>query len=117
MEWRPKYIQMSTTALQTLLEDLSKRHSHFQSILCALGDIDDENSSYEKKFQLWNSVFNLKRVLRSKYVKDPTVLRFGSFISTDGVSLAATIQQRKSRDECNVTRIEDEMKFVRGKCR
>jgi hypothetical protein len=116
LEWRPKHIHISTTALNQLLKELSERHSHFKTIVSGLSEVDDdETSAYEKKYQLWNSVFNLNRVLRAKHLRDHKKLRFGCFISTDGVSVAATIQERKSKDVCEVIHIGDEIQFIKAK--
>ena len=110
LDWRPKHIQINTTALRELIKDLAKRHSHFRTILYGLGEVGDETSAYETKYRLWNSLFNLKRVLRAKH---PTEIRFGCFMSTDGVSVAATIQKRKSKDECAVENINDEIAWIK----
>lgn len=116
LEWRPKHIHISTTALNQLLRDLSKSHSHFKSIVSGLNDVDDdETCAYETKYRVWNSVFDLKRVLRAKHLRDHTKIRFGCFMSTDGVSVAATIQERKSKDACKVINIGDEIKFIKDK--
>ena len=116
LEWRPKHIMISTTALKQLLEDLSKRHTHFKTILSGLSEVgDEENCAYEKKYQIWDSVFHLKRVLRAKHLRDHRKLRFGCFMSTDGVSVAATIQQRKSKNACEVININDEIGFIKAK--
>jgi hypothetical protein len=115
LEWRPKHIQISTTALSKLIKELSKTHSHFKTIMSGLSEVDDDTCSYEKKYQVWSSIFNLKRVLRGKHLTDHRKLRFGCFMSTDGVSVAATIQQRKSNNVCKVIHIGDEIQFIKAK--
>jgi hypothetical protein len=102
---------ISTTGLNQLLKDLSKRHSHFKTNLSRLSEVDDdETCAYEKKYQVWNSIFDMKRVLRAKHLKDHRKLRFGCFMSTDGVSVAATIQKRNSKDVCDDINITGEIK-------
>lgn len=49
LEWRPKHIQISTTALSKLIKELSKTHSHFKTIMSGLSEVDDDTCSYEKK--------------------------------------------------------------------
>ena len=96
--WRPKHIQISTTGLRELLKDLSKNYSHFRTILDGLGD---GTLTYEKKYDLWNQIFNLKRVLRTRYHDNSTDRRFHCFMSTDGVSVALTVDHRKSNRKDN----------------
>ncbi|KAI8112075.1 hypothetical protein M9434_003399 [Picochlorum sp. BPE23] len=117
LSWRPKHIHISTTAVVALLKDMAKKHSHFGRLLRDLGGITDEKYlSYEKKLRLWSALFKLKKtVLRQRHVNNQNDCRFGCFISTDGVSVAATIQRRKSKAHCDVIRLNDDIAYLIGK--
>jgi hypothetical protein len=61
------HIQISTMALNQLLKELSKRHSHFKTILLfyptlsGLSEVqDDESCAYEKKYKTWNCLQSKK---------------------------------------------------------
>jgi len=103
IDWRPKHIQISTTAIIPLLKDMSKNHSHLKSILDDLNErvVTSEESSHDQKYPFWESLFNMRRVLRPKHMKDRSQLRFGNFISTDGVSVSAVLAKRKSPLQCD----------------
>ena len=123
LSWKPKHIHISTTAVAFLLKDMAKKHSHFGRLLRDLGDIEDEDSDddipYEKKLRLWSVVFKLKKTVlrhkKEKHTKNHNDRRFGCFISTDGVSVAATIQRRKSKARCDVIHLEDDIAYLKTK--
>jgi hypothetical protein len=119
LSWKPKHIHISTTAVVFLLKDMAKKHSHLGHLLHDLGDntnINDEDISYEKKLRLWSALFKLKKtLLRQRHVNNHNDRRFGCFISTDGVSVAATIQRRKSKARCDVIHLDDDIAYLTAK--
>lgn len=123
LSWKPKHIHISTTAVASLLKDMAKKHSHFGRVLRDLGDIEDEDNDddipYEKKLRLWSALFKLKKTVlrqkKEKHIKNHNDRRFGCFISTDGVSVAATIQKRKSKARCDVIHLEDDIAYLKTK--
>ena len=109
IDWRPKHIHISTTAVIQLLEDMSKKHSHLKSILDGLNGrvVASEEASYDQKYPFWESLLNMKRVLRQKHMEDRSQLRFGNFISTDGVSVSAVMMKRKSPLQCDKVHLDN----------
>ena len=109
IDWRPKHIHISTTAVIQLLNDMSKKHSHLKSIIDGLNKrvVASEEASYDQKYPFWESLFNMKRVLRQKHMKDRSQLRFGNFICTDGVSVSAVMMKRKSPLQCDKVHLDN----------
>jgi len=113
MSWRPKNVHISSTAVEQLLKDMSKRHSHLKTVLLDLGTtVSTDVPEHERKYEIWRSLFKMKRVLRQKHLSDMTQLRFGNFISTDGVSVSAVLMKKKSHDRCELIRLSDNVKHV-----
>ena len=120
--WRPKHIQISSTAVKQLLKDLSKKHSHLKTVLDGLRANDDGAEEDDEALDnLWGALFKMKRVLRAKHLRDRTRLRFGHFIATDGVSVSAVIMQRKSPRACElidvnaaISRVKAELEAAPG---
>ena len=106
MQWTPKHIHISTTALKELYRKLSNKYSKLKELhdecLEKSGACGDE---WSKKFVFWDSLFNLNRVMRQKHLKDPSNIRFANFISTDGVSVSCGFQKRKSDCEREIQKL------------
>jgi hypothetical protein len=117
VDWRPKHIHITNTSIGMLLKNLSRKHSHLKDIMDGLGPhVFAKGASHEAKEKLWSALFDLKRNLRPKHFKDRSQLRFGQFISTDGVSVAVSIMKRKTPLQCEVDqyRITDRIKELAG---
>ena len=91
-----------------MLRDLSKKHSFMKQIL----DDIPEDSSHDQKYKIWSALFNMKRVLRPKHLKDRSQLRFGNFIATDGVSVSVCLMKRKSPLQCDMVHMTNAINRV-----
>lgn len=113
MNWRPKNIHISSTAIEQLLKDMSKRHSHLKTVLDGIGtSVSDGTPDYERKYDVWSAIFKMGRVLRQKHLSDRSQLRFGNFIITDGVSVSAVMMKKKSNDRCELITLGDNIKHA-----
>lgn len=114
IEWRPKHIHVSTTAVIHLLRDLSKKHSFMKQILNELNGhvVVSEGASHDQKYKIWSALFNMKRVLRPKHLEDRSQLRFGNFIATDGVSVSVCLMKRKSPLQCDMVHMTNAINRV-----
>ncbi len=103
MQWRPKHLLITTTAVKALLEQLAKSHSYMKTLLqeCR-GSINEEDEEWDINYRYWDALFDLKRIVRKKHQTNPHHLRFGNFIATDGVSVSCVFQKRKSKRECEI---------------
>lgn len=108
MTWRPKYIHISTTALKALLQDLSKRHPFMKTLMSD----EPEETTWESNYAVWNSLFRMKRVLRGKHSRDHSTLRFGNFISTDGVGVSCVMMKKKSPQKCRLISLRSRISQV-----
>jgi len=97
MEWRPKHIHISSTALRTMLKDLGKEYTFMNKIL------EDPNDT-----NVWSAVFDLKRVLRNRHQ-----VQFGNFIYTDGVGVSCVIQKRKNATECRMIDLQTKISKIK----
>jgi hypothetical protein len=113
MEWRPKHIIISSTALKFLLLHLAKSHTHIKSIILGLDRIEDD-SVWEKNFRAWDSLFKTKNVLKGTGRRNNGTLRFGNSISTDGVSVSAVTEKMKSHRQCCMIRMSDDTSYITG---
>lgn len=113
LDWRPKNIHISSTAIEQLLKDMSKKHSHLKTVLDGIGkSVSDDTPDHERKYEIWSALFKMKRVLRQKHLSDRSRLRFGNFISTDGVSVSAVMMKKKSNDRCDLITLGDNIKHA-----
>lgn len=111
MAWKPKHIHISSTAVKTMVEQLAKKYPYIRKIVDDCPALDD----YTNKYYYWKSIFNMKRVLKKKHMKDQKKLRFGCSICTDGVSVSAVIDTVKSDLECTIIHLQDDMNYVKAK--
>jgi hypothetical protein len=106
LSWRPKHIDISSTALKDLVKKLAEQHPELKRVFdeykTRSHDVEDD---WNKNFILWNSIFNLNRVMRKKHFDDPSAKRFANFISTDGVSVSCGFQKKKSDAECAIQKM------------
>jgi hypothetical protein len=89
MEWRPKHIQISTTALKVLLKGLGKEYPFMKTI----SELPDDD--------IWKTCFQLHRVVRK--------CTFGNFISTDGVGVSCVTMKKKSPQMCRLIDISSKI--------
>jgi hypothetical protein len=108
-EWRPKHVHITSTAIIQLLKDLSKKHPHLKTILDDLNArvVVSGEASHDANYEVWSSLFNMRRVLRPKHLKDRSHLRFGNFIASDGVSVSVCVMKKKSPIRCNMVDINN----------
>ena len=108
-DWRPKHILISSTALGILLTQLSRNDPDLKRIREALehAGVLAKGASDEDKYKLWDALFDMRRVLRKKHLNDPSQLRFGNFIATDGVSVSACMMTKKSPLQCKAIELKD----------
>jgi hypothetical protein len=108
MNWRPKHIHITSTALKALLEKLARHHPKLKLVLdeCTKKqENEDDDDEWSKNFIVWDALFNLNRVMRQKHLADPTALRFANFISTDGVSVSCGFQKIKCDKELAIQHV------------
>ena len=111
MQWRPKYVRISNTALRSMLKKLARSNDDIKETLDTIRReevlLEDQ---WEKDFQYWDCFFNLKKVLRQGHRADNTKKRFGNSISTDGIGLSAIVESRKSPLDQSILKLRDKMK-------
>ena len=115
VDWRPKHIGISSTAIAQLLTDLSKKHTHLKSLLDDLKSVSegvDDEADHDRKYRLWSTLFKMNRVLRQRHQRDRSCMRFGNFISTDGVSVSVVIMKKKSQIQRDMILVGDRVKRV-----
>lgn len=134
MEYGPKYVHFTTTAIKDLFEELAKKHSHIKEKLEAVEaeakelveakakePVETEESVRAKAEELvqldvdalyWHALFNVKRGLgnKEKYFADTKQLRFANAMSTDGVGVSIHISRRKSEKQCELVALRQEIK-------
>lgn len=96
LEWRPRHVTISNTAIEALVKRLAKSHSHIKDLLKSLNGVGD------KKHKLWDTFFNMRRVFRPKHFRDDSQLRYGDSFTTDGVSVGVQVLKKKSDIECRI---------------
>ena len=113
--WRPKYIRLSNTGLQMLLDHLNKT-SNDQGFIArykrAMAEAGLHADTWSRNYVFWNEFFNLDKVLRRKDIDDPTSRRMSDSIMTDGVGVSVSIQVLKSEGELRLYDMKNELKKV-----
>ena len=113
--WRPKYIRLSNTGLQMLLDHLSKTSTDRDftaQYKRALAEVDLHTDTWSKNYVFWNEFFSLDKVLRRKDIDNPTSKRMSDSIMTDGVGVSVSIQVLKSEGELKLYDMKNELKKI-----
>jgi transposase len=111
MHWRPKYLQISTTALKAMLNKLARSNKDIKETLAAIKREEGLfESQWEKDFQYWDRFFNLRTVLRQVHRVEKTKKRFGNSVSTDGIGVSACIETKKNSLDLSIIRLRDKIK-------